>query len=550
VNSVRCPARITARSKPHRPRAVQRVLFDSAYYGLSRAKKVSTQMSALLETFQENGLPKVSQVTGSPVAKTMAGIDQLLLVLPARIPAALWRKIPQGSKVQALMRRQVAGAQPAVMTRLANKRQTALIVGKVDTSLEAFEILSLARKLVSAATSEKAGTLGIWVLGFDDTDQKRLIADFLAAALAAAFVMPAYKSKATPSRIRSLRLIGLTNRLDLDRTYAEAEGNNLARFLTALPANKLDAVSYTGLIKEMAGKEGWQYKRYGVKELEKLGAGAFLAVAQGNDNDSAAIVRLRYRPGSQAMTPALSLVGKGIIFDTGGTNLKPFASMLDMHIDMGGSAVALGALLAATRLKLDTPIDCWLAITENRTGPNAYKSQDVVTALNGKTIQTIHTDAEGRMALADALALASQASPDVIIDYATLTGACMNAVTSRYSGVFTNRPNLHPVLRKSGRDSGERVWPFPIGKEFREELRSETADLKQCSPGGGGDHILAASFLEEFVDEKIAWIHIDLSACTRKGGLAHVPTDITGFGVRFSMNLIIDKDVVHSASSK
>ena len=154
------------------------------------------------------------------------------------------------------------------------------------------------------------------------------------------------------------------------------------------------------------------------------------------------------------------------------------------------------------------------------------------------------------MALADALALASQANPDVIIDYATLTGACMNAVTSRYSGVFTNRPNLHPVLRKSGRDSGERVWPFPIGKEFREELKSETADLKQCSPVGGGDHILAASFLEEFVAEKIAWIHIDLSACSRKGGLGHVPTDITGFGVRFSMNLIIDKDVVHSASSK
>jgi leucyl aminopeptidase len=218
--------------------------------------------------------------------------------------------------------------------------------------------------------------------------------------------------------------------------------------------------------------------------------------------------------------------------------------MLDMHIDMGGSAVAVGTLLSLTQLKLEHPVDCWLAITENRTGPTAYKSQDVVTAINGKTIQTIHTDAEGRMALADTLALACQDSPAVIIDYATLTGACVTAVTTRYSGVFTNKPDLHPVLKKTGRDSGERVWPFPIGKEFLEDLKSDTADIMQCSPSAGGDHILAASFLQEFVDDKCSWVHIDLSACRRKGGLAHVPTETTGFGVRFTMNLIIDKNLI------
>jgi len=507
-------------------------------------------MTSLLKQSQQTRPPKVSQVTGSPDAKTLAGIDQLLLVLPQKVPASVWRKVPQGSKVQALARRRAKGSTPAVVTRLNNKRQTALLVGHAENSAEAFAALTFARRMISAATAEKAGTVGIWVLGFDTPEQEVLVSHMLAAAMAAAYVMPAFKSKAPPPRIKSLKVIGLANKIDLGRVAAEAEGNNLARFLTALPANKLDAVAYTALLKRMATKEGWQFRKYGVRELTKMGAGAFLAVAQGNIDDSAAIIRLRYRPGTKTVKPALTLVGKGIIFDTGGTNLKPFTSMLDMHIDMGGSAVAVGTLIAISRMQLDTPVDCWLAITENRTGPTAYKSQDVVTALNGKTIQTIHTDAEGRMALADALVLASRDKPKAIIDYATLTGACVSAVTARYSGVFTNKPDLHPVLKKSGRESGERVWPFPIGKEFLEELKSETADLKQCSPGGGGDHILAASFLQEFVDKKISWVHVDLSACTRKGGLAHVPTEITGFGVRFSLNLIIDKNLIGTTDGK
>ncbi len=195
-------------------------------------------------------------------------------------------------------------------------------------------------------------------------------------------------------------------------------------------------------------------------------------------------------------------------------------------------------------MKLDLAVDCWMAITENRIGPQAYKSQDILTALNGKTIQSIHTDAEGRLVLADTLTLACRDEPGVIIDYATLTGACVAAVTTRYSGVFTNRPKWHPILKRAGHDSGERVWPFPIGKDFLEELDSDTADLKQCSPNGGGDHILAASFLQEFVDDKCAWVHVDLSSCCNKNGLGHIPTEITGFGVRFSMNLVLNKDIL------
>lgn len=506
-------------------------------------------MSSLLEKFQKNQSSKVSQVTGAPGLKALATVDQLLLVLPKRVPAAVWRKLPQGKRMHALMRKRTPGAVPAIQTRVTNTRQTAVYVGQVDATTETFELLSFARKMVEATSREKAGSIGIWVAGFDAADAERITGCLVSAGLAAAFPMPTFKSKADSPGIRSIKVLGLPDKIDLTRISAEADGNNLARFLTALPANKLDASGYCDMLKGLAKDAGWQYKKYGVAELRKMGAGAFLAVAQGNADDSAAMVRLRYRPAASSTPPALTLVGKGIIFDTGGTNLKPFTSMLDMHIDMGGSAVVAGVLLALTRMNADIPVDAWLAITENRTGPTAYKSQDVVTALNGKTIQTIHTDAEGRMALADALTLASNDKPGAIIDYATLTGACMNAVTTRYSGVFTNRPDLHPVLKKTGRESGERVWPFPIGKEFLEELKSETADIKQCSPNGGGDHILAGSFLNEFVDEDIPWIHVDLSACSRKGGLAHIPTEITGFGVRFSMQLIIDQSIAETADT-
>jgi len=487
---------------------------------------------------------RVTQQLGRANSKAFEPIDQLLLILPKRPSAAIWRSIPQGSKLQALLKKRESGETPAFQTRLANKRQTLVVAGMIAGDTEVFEQLTFARKLVAEATSEKAGSLGILVAGFDDGQQHALCKAAIAAALAAAFNLPEFKSKATPEKIKKIRLLGLNDKVDLKRTIAESKGNNLARWLTALPPNKLNADSYADFLKSLAAEHGWQYKKYNTRALEKLGAGAFLAVAQGNDNDSASIIRLRYRPAQSSASPALSLVGKGIIFDTGGTNLKPFASMLEMHGDMQGSAVAVGTLLAMSELKLPIAIDTWVAITENRTGPNAYKSQDVITAANGKTIQTIHTDAEGRMVLADTLTFASRDKPKLMIDYATLTGAVINAITTRYSGVFTNRSEWHPRLKRTGRTCGERVWPFPIGKEFLEDLDSDTADIQQCSAKAPGDHILAGSFLAEFVENDTPWVHVDLAASNNKGGLAHVPTEVTGFGVRFTVSLILDEQLL------
>jgi leucyl aminopeptidase len=212
--------------------------------------------------------------------------------------------------------------------------------------------------------------------------------------------------------------------------------------------------------------------------------------------------------------------------------------MLDMHTDMQGSAVALGTLLALAELEVPFGIDAWLAITENRLAADAYKSQDIVTAADGTTIQVIHTDAEGRMVLADTIALAAREQPAVIIDYATLTGSCVVALTERYSGAFSNRAGANALLQRVGTECGERVWPFPMDEDFDELLKSDVADVKQCSSESAGDHILGARFLSRFVPKSIPWIHFDLSAGQHKGGLAHVPTDITGFGVRLTVELL------------
>lgn len=490
---------------------------------------------------------KIGSSVGTPTARMLAKLDVVLIVLPPRLSAATWRQLPQDARIKQLLKKSAPGSVPGAELRLVNAKQTLVLAAKTQEPLDAFQQLTLGRKLVAAAKPAKGDKIGIWVCGFDAAEQRELTLNIAAAALAAGFQMPRFKSsKPLPPPVGSVQLLGLTDVIDTSRLLAEAEGNNLARWLTSLPPNFLDDVSYAETLEELAAQKGWEYTKFGIEELRELGAGAFLAVAQGNRDDSAAIIRLRYRPGANDTAAALSLVGKGIIFDTGGTNLKPFASMLDMHTDMQGSAVAVGTLIAITALEMDIAVDCWLAITENRTGSTAYKSQDLVTAANGKTIQVIHTDAEGRMALADALTLASRDKPGVIIDYATLTGSCVTAITTRYSGVFTNRPDLHPVLKRTGRNCGERVWPFPMEKEFLEELKSDLADLKQCTQSGGGDHIMAACFLNEFIEGDIPWIHLDLSASTHTKGLAHVPTEVTGFGVRYTLSLILDQHLLQS----
>ena len=471
--------------------------------------------------------------------------DALLVVVPEKAEKELFRQLPESERWQELNARAPSRAGTVRATTLTNRQQTLAVLGYIGAKAGTFERLSLAGRMLKETAAREPETIGIRALGAAASAQSALEA-LLAAALAQAFPLPTFRAPSPAERhLKQVMVHGYENG-DMRYDSACAAGTNLARWLTALPPNILDARGYRRTIGELARKYGLSFKWLDEEALRRAGANAFLAVSAANEQSVAGIAQLQYRPGGRkkARAPDIALIGKGILFDTGGVNLKPHRSMLDMHTDMGGSAVALATLIALAELRAPVAADAWLAITENNIGPRAYRPQEVVQAANGVTIQVIHTDAEGRMVLADTLALAARTKPKLMLDFATLTGAAVYALTERMSGVFTNRPALVEPLMEAGRSSGERVWNFPFDADYDSDLESKIADVVQCAVEGKGDHILAARFLSRFVPEEIPWAHVDLSSSTRNGGLGHINTEVTGFGVRYALELILKQRIL------
>jgi leucyl aminopeptidase len=496
-------------------------------------------------------LPELRRRTGSAGESGVARADAVAFLVPAGTFATALEALPHAALWRALHRAAGRSAKaPLLATRLPNARHTLAAVGGVRAGADAFERLSVAGRIMREIVRPGVRSVQCHAVGFDGPEAATALEALASAALAAAAPLPHRKSQPAPvARLDAIDVHG-GRAADLERAAAIAAGNHLARWLTALPPNELDCRSYRRALERLARREGWSFRFYDERALSRLGAGAFLAVTRASEHRGAGIARLTFRPRGRGAARRLALVGKGICFDTGGINLKSHKGMFHMHGDMQGSAVAVGTLLALSRLRHPARIDCWLALTENEIGPRAYRPQEIVRAMNGTTIQVVHSDAEGRMVLADTLALAAREKPAFILDFATLTGACVAAVTDRYSGAFTNRPELEPLLTAAGRASGERVLCFPMDADFDEELDSGVADLLQCAVESKGDHILAARFLSRFVPEDVAWAHVDLSASERKDGLAHVPGEFTGFGVRYSEQLLGDGSLLGRLGSK
>lgn len=411
----------------------------------------------------------------------------------------------------------------------------------LSPQLSVFKLQSDLREAVMPLLAEHPQQLGIALLAADH--HEAWIKQAAYVTVLNAHQLPQLKKASPPPCLQKIALWGAQQEDWLAEVEALAAANTVCRALTMTPPNMLTPALYQQCLQSMAAEKGWQMEVWTLEQLKTMGAGAFVAVAQGSESDDAAIIRLRYRPdlsqhaesGPAASIKSLALVGKGICFDTGGHNLKSSKSMLGMHQDMNGSAVAVAVLQAISALSLPVHVDCWLAVAQNHLGPHAYKQNDVVTALNGKTIEIVHTDAEGRMVLADTLTLASREQPDFLIDYATLTGSMQTALGSRMSGIVTNHPAFAQQMVAAGDQAGERVVVFPYAEDYDSALESEIADIKQCTLDSEADHILAARFLGQFIAGDCAWCHIDLSAYANKGGLGAVASEVTGFGVALTV---------------
>ena len=314
------------------------------------------------------------------------------------------------------------------------------------------------------------------------------------------------------------------------------EGTIFARDLINIPSNDKKPEQFTKLIADIAKKENLKLKIFDEKEMKRKKFGALLAVAAGSENKPRMIV-LEYNPKNAKKTVAL--VGKGVTFDSGGINLKPTGSLEDMKSDMSGAAAVAATLIALAKLKPKTKVIGIIPVVENMPSGNASRPGDIIKSYSGKTVEILNTDAEGRLILIDAISyVIKQYKPQILIDIATLTGACVVALGEKIAGVFSSDDELAQSVISSGKKTYERCWHMPMPDDYKEDLKSDFADLKNIAGSRWGGAITGALFLSEFVGDT-KWVHIDIAGPSyQKKGSAYCGVGGTGFGVRLFCDLL------------
>lgn len=352
--------------------------------------------------------------------------------------------------------------------------------------------------------------------------------------------------------LETIQLVAETKGRDDDFRQAIADGlavataTNFVRDLTNHPANQMTPTHLLRDALELADNKEVFVTALDRDVMQKLNMGALLAVAQGSQQEPKLIIA-EYRPSSDRRPatgdqelPTIGLAGKGITFDSGGISLKPSEHMDEMKMDMAGAATCLGVIAAAKALKLPVRIVAVMPTTENLPSGSASKPGDIVTAYDGKTIEILNTDAEGRLVLADGIAyLAKEYTPDVIIDLATLTGAALVALGNEAAPILGTSPELIEKIEAAANRTGERVWQLPLWDEYLDMVKSDIADLKNIGERGKAGTITGAAFISYFVPKGVPWVHIDIAGTAMLDKpRAYMPRGGSGWGVRLLVDLI------------
>ncbi|HEX6423505.1 MAG TPA: leucyl aminopeptidase [Acidimicrobiales bacterium] len=376
----------------------------------------------------------------------------------------------------------------------------------------------------------------------DGLDRPAAAQALVEGVLLGAYRYTALKSDPEPHHIESLAVVSDGGGDDgvqaaLERGRAVGEAVRVARDLVNQPGGALTPTAFADRATELAGLKGFEAEVLDRAAIQEQALGGLLGVNRGSTEEPR-FVKLAWQPPGPARA-TVALVGKGITFDSGGLSLKPSDSMIGMKGDMAGAAAVLAAFSALGAVQPPVRVLGYLPLTDNMPGGDATRVGDVLRIRNGTTVEVLNTDAEGRLVLADALALASEDEPDAIVDLATLTGACMVALGQKIAGLMGSDDGLVDRVRRAADVAGEPVWPLPLPDEMRSSLDSEVADLKNISGNRWGGASVAGVFLRQFVGDGIPWAHLDIAGPadaaeddveTRKGG--------TGFGVRTLLHLL------------
>lgn len=410
-------------------------------------------------------------------------------------------------------------------------------LGKSD-KLKFEALRKVAGNIAKAARREKCKTVGVSlpIVNSDVEGTAQAIAEGIQLALYKDMRFKSEKDEGTV--VESASLIGFAGQeAAIEKASIICSGVFLARELVAAPANVIDSVTFADMAIELAKTYSLELKILEKADCEALNMGAFLGVARASDIPPK-FIHMIYKP---AGTPRkrVAIVGKGLTFDSGGLNLKVGASSIEMmKTDMGGAGATFGAAKAIAQLKPDVEVHFISAVTENMINGNAMRPGDILTASNGKTIEILNTDAEGRLTLADSLVYADKLGLDAIVDLATLTGACVVALGNDIAGLWSPDDAFADELMAAAESSGEKLWKMPFEESYFESMKSPIADMKNIGARTGGA-ISAAVFLKQYVKDT-TWAHMDVAGpvWTDKDK-DYNPTGATGYGVRTLVDWVL-----------
>jgi leucyl aminopeptidase len=423
------------------------------------------------------------------------------------------------------------------------KPRRALVVGMGDRG----EFEPERARVAGAIAARMAGSMdatSLALAGPDAEDHNALAAAAVEGAILASYRFDRFKSKKDDlgddddgrgNHLDELTVIGndeISDAVEAARVTAEAE--NFARELQDLPSNVVTPTYLAGRAKAIADEHSSvTCEVMGRKQIAEQGMGGLVAVSQGTAEEPQLIV-LRYQAGGDGET--LGLVGKGVTFDSGGISIKPSGGMHEMKMDMSGAAAVLEALSAIAKLEVPINILAVIPSTENMPSGTAVKPGDIITQLNGKTVEVNNTDAEGRLILADALAYSVELGADRIVDLATLTGAVIVALGSTYAGLISNDDAFAAEVEGAASRTGELAWRLPLHPEYKDLTKGTVADLTNASSKRKASTIYAGSFLEEFVGGK-PWVHLDIAGTAWDVGREYTGKGPSGFGTRLLVDL-------------